>query len=86
MSQTVNEAVAAELRGQMAKRGITGAGLARKLQAPNAMWIHRRLSGTVELSVDDLVSIADGLGVAPLDVLAQALSDIGHLSALPAVP
>lgn len=73
----INESVAAELRAHAARKNITGRNLADRLELP-AMWVSRRLSATVAISVDDLVTLSDGIGVYPLDVLAQALTAIGE--------
>lgn len=71
--------VAAEIRAEMKRQGLTGAELAERLRAagvevPNPMWITRRLTGRVNLvkpvqvvygETEDLAEIAKALKVAP---------------------
>lgn len=71
----MNDAVAAELRAAAARRKASGRELGRRLEIPD-MWVSRRMSGTVEISVADLVLLCDAIGVYPLDVMAQALSEL----------
>lgn len=72
---SVNDLVAAELRAHAARKGVTGRGVADRLDLP-PMWVQRRLSGTATVSVEDLVRISEGIGVYPLDVLAQVLHEL----------
>jgi hypothetical protein len=71
----VNDAVAAELRAAAARKGISGAQVARNLDLP-PMYAHRRFSASVDITVTDLVRICRGIQVEPLDVLAQVLTAI----------
>jgi len=76
-AQKRSEAVAAEIRAAMAKKGLTGAALRDLLreagvEVTNDMWLSRRLNGDVNLvepvkvvygPSEDLVAIAKVLGV-----------------------
>lgn len=75
-THALNNAVAGELRARASKRGLTGAALARTVDLPS-IYVQRRLSGVVEISVADLFILCDGLDVAPLDVIAQVMSETG---------
>lgn len=77
---SINDAVAAELRACAARKGLNGTQVAQHAGVPK-MWVHRRLSAGVEISVGDLVLLAAAMGVEPLDVLAQSLM---HLDTTPA--
>lgn len=68
----INDAVAAELRACAARKGLNGTQVAHHAGVPK-MYVHRRLSQGVEISVGDLVLLSQAIGVAPLDVLAQSL-------------
>lgn len=74
LTRTVNDAVAAELRAALGRKGLTGAALARVLDFP-PIYVSRRLSAAVAITVEDLVVLCEGLGVEPLDVLAEATKD-----------
>jgi len=74
-----SQKVADEIRAEMAKQGLTGAALRRKLEeagveVPNDMWMTRRLNGDVNLVTPvkivygptaDLERIAEVLKVDP---------------------
>lgn len=75
MFDTLNDSVAAELRAAAARRSITRAQVARNLDLPT-MYVHRRFAANVDISVADLVRLARGIGVEPLDVLAQVLTEL----------
>lgn len=77
MLDHVNDYVAAELRAAAARKKISGAQVARNLDLP-PMYAHRRFSGDREITVTDLVRLSHSIGVEPLDVLAQVLSDLGE--------
>lgn len=75
-THALNNAAAAELRSRAAKRGLSGAALARTVDLPT-IYVQRRLSGVVDISIADLFILCDGLDVAPLDVIAQVMTDTG---------
>lgn len=75
MIDKLNDTVAAELRSQAARKNVTRAQVARNLGLPT-MYVQRRFVADAEISVTDLVKLARGIGVEPLDVLAQVLSDL----------
>lgn len=75
MFDSLNDTVAAELRAAAARRSIPRAQVARNVGLP-AMYVHRRFSAEVDISVGDLVRLCEGIGVEPLDVLAQVLTDL----------
>lgn len=60
--------VAEEIRAMMARRRMTGAGLARALGVSEA-WVSYRLSGKQAIDLNDLERIAEVLGIAPQDLL-----------------
>lgn len=66
---SLNEAVAAEIRGEMARQRKTGTGLAEVLHCSQQS-ASRRLSGAQRLDLDELAVIADWLGVTLLDLIA----------------
>jgi transcriptional regulator with XRE-family HTH domain len=65
--------VAEEVRALMARRRITGAEMARRLDV-SQMWISYRLNGRQPIDLNDLEKIARVLGVQPLDLLRSAES------------
>ena len=65
--------VAEEVRALMARRRMTGAEMARRLNV-SQMWISYRLNGRQPIDLDDLEKIARILGVQPLDLLRSAES------------
>jgi transcriptional regulator with XRE-family HTH domain len=56
--------VSANVRAELGRQSLTRADLARKL-GESDMWLGRRLNDQVPITVDELVRIADALGVAP---------------------
>lgn len=75
MFDELNDAVAAELRAAAARRSIKHRQVARNLGL-EPMYVSRRFSASVDISVADLVRLSRGIGVEPLDVLAQVLTDL----------
>lgn len=73
MTTGVNEAVAAIVRAEMARRKITQLVIADALGVSNAA-VSRRLSGHVPWDVNELVVVADVLGMDPRDLLPAAAS------------
>ena len=71
---TPNDVVAGELRAVMARDRVSTRSLAVELEQTNPMWLQRRLSGAVALTVDDLVLICEGLHVNPAELLAETLA------------
>lgn len=69
---SLSDTLSAKLRGAAAERKCTGAALADAL-GNSPLWVSRRLTGTVPLSVEDLVRICDVLSVDPVEVFASAL-------------
>lgn len=68
---TTNEAVAGELRAELARQGLTASQLAQRFGSSD-MTVGRRLRGQVPLTLDELDTICDALGLDPLEVLAAA--------------
>src|SRR6185369_460198 len=68
---TLADRVRAEIRAELARRGVTQAELARDLDRP-AMWVSDRLRGAVTLTLDDLDLIAEALDVDAVTVRAAA--------------
>lgn len=62
------DAVAAEVRAWMGRRGIRGRGLA-ELIGKDEIWVSRRVNGKVRMTIDDLALIAQGLDVSISDLL-----------------
>lgn len=62
MSQRATDYVAAEVRAELGRQGRDQTWLAAQLDV-SVMWISRRLRGLTEISVDDLVRIAECLNV-----------------------
>jgi transcriptional regulator with XRE-family HTH domain len=72
MAQTANEAVAAEIRAEMARQMISGRELARRVQKPETT-IARWLRGKTQMSLDDVEMLAKALGVDPVDLIIHAV-------------
>lgn len=66
-----SQLTAANIRAECARRRITGRELARRL-GENPMWLHRRLAGQQEISVDDVARIAAVLDLDPSSLLKAA--------------
>lgn len=76
--KTINQAVSAKVRAILAERRLTGVWLARQIGMPKST-LARRLAGEQPFTADELVRIAEILGVEPSDLLrgdypAQRLS------------
>lgn len=76
---TIGERLATELRAAAARRSLSGAALARRIGQP-PLWVQRRLSGAVDCTLEDLVTLCDGLDAYVLDVVGQVLADAGLLA------
>lgn len=62
MTQTPTEAAGANIRAEMARRGITQVQLADHLRLPQGQ-VSRRLRGLIPFNINELVAIAEFLGV-----------------------
>lgn len=62
------ERVSSTIRAEMARRRIDQGVVARRLGVSRPS-VSRRLSGTTELTVSELVEVADLLGVAPAELI-----------------
>jgi transcriptional regulator with XRE-family HTH domain len=62
--------VASTVRAELARRSISQGALATKLGKSQA-WVSRRLSGDVEMRVDELRAIAALLGVPVADLIGS---------------
>jgi transcriptional regulator with XRE-family HTH domain len=69
--------VAEEIRAMMARRRMTGAGLARALGVSEA-WVSYRLSGKQAIDLNDLERIAEVLAIAPQDLLPPPIGAAGR--------
>lgn len=58
----LNDAVAAEVRAEVARQALTQQQVADRL-GEKQWWVSRRLTGDVAWDVADLVRVADALGV-----------------------
>lgn len=65
------ERVAANVRAELARKGITQTDLAAEL-SKSQPWISRRLSGRVPFNVAELAAIASVLDIAVTELLAVA--------------
>lgn len=66
--ETLADRVAVEIVAHLARRGHSRAALARALDK-SPMWVSERLSGKVQLTINDVALIADALGVGVVDLL-----------------
>ncbi|MPY99040.1 MAG: helix-turn-helix domain-containing protein [Actinophytocola sp.] len=71
--------VAAEIRAQLARQRVTQTVLADQLGVSRA-WLSRRLSGDTPLSVGDVATIADTLGV-PVSTFTTVVDEAGNSGA-----
>lgn len=69
---STRQAVAEEVRAQMARRRISGSELARRLGKPQP-WVSRRTTGAVALDFDDLDIIAGALDCNVSDLMPPGL-------------
>jgi hypothetical protein len=76
-AETVSDRIAAELRAQVTYRGYSGASVARGLNV-DPLWVTRRLSGTIPLTVEDLFTICTVIGAVPLDLVAEVMVKSGQ--------
>lgn len=71
MQQDLANSVPALLRAELAKQNIRKSDFAAKLGVSD-MWIYRRLTGHVEISLGDLQRMAEALGRDPSDFVEPA--------------
>ncbi|WKW86322.1 helix-turn-helix DNA binding domain protein [Gordonia phage Budski] len=62
--------IAAALRAEMARAGVSGRQLAERV-GKNHQWVQHRMSGKVALTTDDVRPIAAALGLHPREFLAK---------------
>jgi transcriptional regulator with XRE-family HTH domain len=70
---TLTDAVAAEVRAEMARKRVTQGALARAI-GKTQQFVSRRISGEVAFDTDDIDVIARELDVSPLDLLRRAVA------------
>ncbi len=68
---TLREAVAAELRSELARNRISASRVAFAIGKDQA-WISRRLTGQVAFDLDDLDAITEVLGISPSELMDAA--------------
>lgn len=66
----LTEQVAEEIRALLARRRLSGRELARRMGA-SASWVNFRLTGSVEIGLNDLERFADALEVDAHDLMPQ---------------
>lgn len=71
MSESPSEAVAGQLRAEMARRRVDTRELAQRV-GKSRMWVSRRMTGETALTIDDAHLVADALGIDPSVLLAPA--------------
>jgi len=67
---TLTEKVAEEIRVVLARRRMSQAELARRLEV-SAAWLNYRLTGKQPIDLNDLARIAEALGVQPATLLSS---------------
>jgi len=69
-----SRAMAAEVRAEMGRHGVSQRGLANRLGRPQP-WVSRRigLGAEVELTLDDVAEMADALGIPAEGVIGLGL-------------
>src|SRR5690554_4433352 len=70
MSNSLSERVAEEIRAMLARRRVSGRELARRLGV-SSPWVSNRLTGHLEIGLDELQRIADALEVEVADLLPR---------------
>lgn len=71
MTQTFTAQVAANVRAELARRGLSQVDIATTLGVSQAA-VSRRLSGSVPLDVNEVAAIADLLGITPSQLVSAA--------------
>lgn len=70
MTDTPAQRIGANVRAEMARRGISQVAIASKLGLPQTS-VSKRLRGEVAFNVDELTAVADHLGVPLAALLAE---------------
>ena len=82
-NMNASNAVAMNIRAELARRRVSQHKLAQHL-GKSQTWVHRRLSGNVSLSINDIMLIADFLGLPITELLgakdSAALAGAGEAS------
>jgi transcriptional regulator with XRE-family HTH domain len=73
MTNTPSAIVGANIRAEMARRGISQAALAKKIGKSQAA-VSARLRGTTPVDVNELNAIAGHLGVDPATLLLEPVA------------
>jgi transcriptional regulator with XRE-family HTH domain len=68
---TLREAVAMELRSELARNRISASRVAFAI-GKDQPWISRRLTGQVAFDLDDLDAITQVMGISPSELMASA--------------
>ena len=74
MPQTPTAQAGANIRAEMARRGISQVALAAKIKRPQP-WLSKRLRGVIPLNINELLLIAAALDV-PLDALLDGVAEL----------
>lgn len=77
---SLTEAVATEVRAEMARRRITQSALADSL-GRTQQYVSRRVSGEVAMDTTDIAEFAEHLRVSPRELLMAAIGRCGRESA-----
>lgn len=72
--------IAAALRAEMARAGVSGRQLAERV-GKNHQWVQHRMSGKVALTTDDLRPIASALDLHPREFLMKLGGELEPLEA-----
>lgn len=67
------DAVLAIFRKEVKAQAITQADLGAEIERSQT-WVSHHLDGSYVLSLDDYLRLCEGLGISPVDTLAQALN------------
>lgn len=67
---TTTQRVASTIRAEMARRRVDQGAVAQRLGVSRPS-VSRRLSGAVDLTVSELVEVADLLGVSPAALISE---------------
>lgn len=71
MTKTTTRATGANVKAEMARRGVTQTELAARLNITQSA-LSKRLRGAVSINVDELAAIGHALDVPVFDLLASA--------------
>ena len=73
MPSPLNDAVAAEVRAEVARQALTQQQLADRL-GEGQWWVSRRLTGDVAWEIADLMRVAEALGVQVTQFIPAAVA------------